>query len=441
MLSEIIRPSTIDGIKRLAKSIKKVRGIAHALALDEASRFAEFENFRHARNILLSDVGKWQVVRPRHRVFLTVYWREKETDAKGRETLALQLGTLWSELIRPAQFGNHRALTHFLAEGPDHLARQNNADSQLRARHIICEAARTLQFMDATKLRPSTSYSRAYPGGRSSNAVPAHDHESIWYDPESKRYLYADEPYENAAIKAEVERVAWAERHGFAIAKPSWPGMYYPNGGTRLYLISDEKKGIPLAPVVEALERLPAPFVEEDWRGESAPLLPYFVSPGSLAKAAAAKSVPTKPRPTVSAKRNTVGYVQTLVGPQRRPAGKMPIEAHAQAGNLLKSVLLHSYHRKGVYNRVDSIRSELDEWVMREYDRAELPSEQFFELYYHESGKTFGRAISVADGLRHVESLNAVKRLLVSHYPDSAPLRRLLKKADEAIKSMQTWVA
>ena len=63
MLSENIRPSTIDGIKRLAKSIKKDRGIAHTLALDEAARLAEFENFRHARNMLLSDGEKRQVVR------------------------------------------------------------------------------------------------------------------------------------------------------------------------------------------------------------------------------------------------------------------------------------------------------------------------------------------------------------------------------------------
>jgi hypothetical protein len=38
MLSENIRPSTIDGIKRLANSIKKERGIKHLAALDEVAR-------------------------------------------------------------------------------------------------------------------------------------------------------------------------------------------------------------------------------------------------------------------------------------------------------------------------------------------------------------------------------------------------------------------
>jgi len=33
----------------------------------------------------------------------------------------------------------------------------------------------------------------------------------------------------------------------------------------------------------------------------------------------------------------------------------------AEVGRLLKSVLVTTYHRKGVYNRVNAIRSELDE--------------------------------------------------------------------------------
>ncbi len=441
MLSENIRPSTIEGIKRLANSIKKERGIKHLIALDEVARLAGFENFRHAGNVLPPSKEKRSSVRPQHRVFLTVYWREKKTDARGRETLELNLDTPWSELILPAQLENHRALVHFRPEGPDHLARPDFVDSQSRARYAICAAARTLQFMDATKLRPSKSFSRVYPGGRSSNAVPAHDHDSSWYDRETKRYLYADEPYEEAVKKSESDRAAWAQEHGFTIARPSWPGMYYPDGGSRLYLIADSEKGIPLAPIMEALNRLPAPITEETWNGESAPCLPYFVSPGSRARPSTAKPVPAKPRQAITGKRSTVDYVRMFVGPQRRPDGRMPIEAHAKAGELLKSVLVHSHHRKGVYNRVDGIRCELDEWVMREYTPTELPGEQFSKLYYHESGRTYQRTISIEDSLRHVDGLNAVKRLLTKHYPDSSPLRILLKKADEAIKSMETWAA
>lgn len=155
-----------------------------------------------------------------------MYWRDKESDTRGRETLSIRLGTLWRDLITAAQLDHHRALTYFQPEGPDHLARRDMMQSQSQARRVICAAARTLQFMDTTKLRPSKSHSRAFPDGRSSNAVPGRDHYSIWYDRESKRYLFADEPYERAAEAKTAERAAWSARHGFEIAKPSWPGMY-----------------------------------------------------------------------------------------------------------------------------------------------------------------------------------------------------------------------
>lgn len=440
MSSEAIRPSTMDGIKRLAKSIKVERGIQHVRALDDAAKSAGFQNFKHARNVLNNGTDRPHA-RSGHRLYLTVYWRDKESDTRGRETLTIWLGTLWSDLITPAQLDNHRALTHFQPEGPDHLARRDLVQSQSQARRAICAAARTLQFMDTTKLRPSKSHSRAFPGGRSSNAVPGRDHYSIWYDRASKRYLFADEPYEPAVESRTAERAAWSEHHGFDIAKPSWPGMYNPDGGSRLYLIADAVKGVPLAPIVAALDRLPAPIFEAAWDGESAPSMPIFFSPGTIARNEAAAAKPAVERKIVKGPRSTLGYVQTFVGPQRRPKGRMPIEAHAQVGKLLKSVLVASYNRKGVYNRVSGIRSELDEWTQREYNHAELPNEQFFDLYYHESGSSFARTLSADERAVHVVSLEQVKQILAQHYPDSPPLRALMKKLDTAITSMKTWTS
>jgi len=442
MSSETIRPSTMDGIKRLASSIKVERGIKHMPAMEVAAKLAGFQNFKHARNVLGSGGNRPQA-RPDHPLYLTVYWRDKESDTRGRETLKILLGTLWSDLITPAQLEDHRALTDFRPEGPDHLVARDLTHSQSTAHRDICAAARTLQFMDTTKLRPSKSHSRAFPAGRSSNAVPGRDHYSVWYDRETKRYLFADEPYEMAVQSKAADRAAWSERHGFAIVKPSWPGMYNPDGGTRLYLIADSTKGIPLAPIVAALNHLPAPIVEKDWNGESAPSMPIFFSPGTLARieAQAAESPSPKQRKVTTGPRKTVGYVQTFAGPQRRPKGRMPIEVHAQVGTLLMSVLMASYHRKGVYNRVNGVRSELDEWVQREYKPEELPSEQFFELYYHESGSSSARFLSSDDRVLHVGRLEKVKQILAQHYPDSPPLRALTKKLDAAMGSLQTWTS
>lgn len=439
MSSEAIRPSTLDGIKRLAKSLKTERGIQHVRALDDAAQAAGFQNFRHASKVLRT-APKPERLPHGYSIFLTACWKDREVGASGRETLAISLSALWGELITPLQLQNHRALMDFRSEGPDHLAHEHLLRTQSEARRAVCAAARALHFMDATKLRPSKSHSRAFPGGRSSNAIPGRDHYSVWYDPETKRYLFVDEPYEKAVESRVQEREAWAKQHGFAIVKPEWVGMYAPDVGSRLYLVADETKGIPLQPIAAALAKLPAPIVEDGWDGESAPVLPYFVSPGTIARTAAVKDKPETPRKPKNGKRNSVGYVETFVGPRRRPKGRMPIEVHAEIGRLLKSVLVATYYRKGVYNRVNAIRSELDEWTQREYNHAELPNEQFFELYYHESGSTFSRSLTEAERNHHVESLAQAKKLLRDHYPDCPPLRSLVKKVDAAVKSLQSWM-
>ena len=443
MSNEAIRPSSLEGIKRLAKSIRTEQGIKYLQALDEAARRGGFQNFRHANNTLpaLGSPAKHSPVG--HPVFITAYWKDRETGARGRETLTIGLSVPLGDLITAAQFQNNRAFVNFRAEGPDHLARSAMTSSQSQARRLVCTTARTLQFMDTTKLRPSKSYSRAYPGGRSINAVPGHDHHSIWYDRESKRYLFADEPYEKAAESKAVERTDWAKRHGFVIVKPVWAGMYNPDGGSRLYLIADAEKGIPLGPIVATLNSLPAPITEQTWNGESAPTLPYFVSPGSVAKSKV--EVVTKERAKLAPRksggeRNTEGYIWTFVGPQRRPKGQMPIEVHAELGGLQKSVLAATHHRKGVYNRVDAIRSELDEWIQREYKPTELQNDQFIDLYYRDAASpTFSRSLSNEERARHADSLAQVKAILGKYYPDCAPLRAMLKRADTAIASLHSW--
>jgi len=52
MSKKQIHPSTLDGIKRLAKSIKHEHNASHFTALDEAARCGGFQNFRHANNRL-----------------------------------------------------------------------------------------------------------------------------------------------------------------------------------------------------------------------------------------------------------------------------------------------------------------------------------------------------------------------------------------------------
>lgn len=432
-----IVPTTLVGIKRLAKAIKAERDITLHEAHDVAARQAGFENLRHAQHVFS---GKREApVKSAHRLFLTVYWKDRDTGSSGRETLSMTLSCPWSDLVSAAQLKNHPTLYAFRSEGADHLAREHVLTSQSSARRSICAAARGLQFMDATKLRPSKAHSRAFPGGTFRNTIPGRDHSSIWYDPDSKGYVFVDEPYEDKAQNYAEKRAAWAQKHAFDLVKAQWPGMYAPDIGSRMYLNSSLAKGVPLAKLVAAMDSLPPPVVEADWSGESAPFSPMFVSPGAMARVAETKAKLPAPRKPAGS-RNTIGYSPTLGRSGRRPNTRMPLDAHTLVGELLKSVVAVTYERPGAYNRVDAVRVELDEWVQREYrSEAEMPQEQFFSLYYGETGQSAPRSMAEDDRARHCASLKAASKLLVEHYPDCAPLRGMLKKLDMAQKSLQTW--
>ena len=137
----------------------------------------------------------------------------------------------------------------------------------------------------------------------------------------------------------------------------------------------------------------------------------------------------------------TIEYMRTFMGPSLRPNGKMPLSAHEEAGRLLKEVYAASYHRKGVYRSVGSIRTTLDEWAMREYPDHENPTnEEFFKLYYHGPSPTFQRHLSQAERDRHIAGLRRVQEIVVTHYPDTTPLRELLKSIDRAIRLLEAWI-
>lgn len=48
----MIIPKTLNGIKQLAKKIKRAEGFTHTQSLDLAARQAGYENYQHARKQL-----------------------------------------------------------------------------------------------------------------------------------------------------------------------------------------------------------------------------------------------------------------------------------------------------------------------------------------------------------------------------------------------------
>lgn len=425
-----IRPTTLDGIKRLATLIKRAQKVTHSNALDLVSISAGFQNFRHARNSLSCSPA---LALPSFAIYVTAYWRNMAAGSSGRETLTIALTSAPESLVESRYLPLHRAFARFRIEDRNHLEHSELLDTQSSARRSICAAARALQFMQGTGLVPSKGHSRAYPGGDPTNSVPGCDHYSIWYQRESKRFVFVDEPYDDG-VHQDPRRAAWALKFGQTIIRPSWPGMYFPDGGSQIYLIADTKKGADVAALGTALDRMPAPIVEADWNGESAPATPRFINPSWRLNIAPAKDVATRSHVL---NRNSVGYVQTLVGPRQKPNTTMPVGAHSRVGELIKSVMVISIKRKGVYSRLNSVRCELDEWAQEEH--VELPNDQFLNLYYHERGMSFFKDIPAVERVRSLENLHEAKQILAANYPESRPLRSVLAKLDLAIKSMSTW--
>src|SRR5207244_944219 len=83
--------------------------------------------------------------------------------------------------------------------------------------------------------------------------------------------------------------------------------------------------------------------------------------------------------------------------PQFRPPVAMPLSDHRKAARMLKHLHHLTQLRRGVHNRVESVRSTLDDWLQKEYDYDALPNEQFHEEYYYGRHSDDAEPISVVD--------------------------------------------
>lgn len=431
-----IRPTTLAGIKRLARDLKAERAIPHHIALDLASKHASFENFRHAQHVL--SVAPARPAVSAHPLWLSAYWEDKQ-GGSGRETLRLKVSAPLASMATPRELSKCGPLSRFKIVAPDHLVYRLVSTGQEAGRTAVCRAARALQFMSATGLRPATNASKAYPPKDRYSSIPGADHTSIWRDPATDIYLMADEPYELALPGVQAARNAWLEHHGYEIATPGWRGMYAPHAGARLYLVAPPGSQSVLHRVLDGLVGLREPLVEDRWEGESGPYRPAFLTPGQSSHGVKKGYAPPNPALRRSGPK-TAGFVRMFVGPERRPANRMSVSLHAEVGRLLQQVFAATYHRKGVHNRVNGVRSTLDEWVQREYQPDELPFEQFTELYYHqEPTHTFARSLAAEQKQRFDANLVRVRQVLTENYNDCKPLRDLIKSLDAATSSLRAW--
>lgn len=415
-------PSTMDGIKRLAKAIKRERNLTHHQALDEAARRAGFENIRHAQHAIPAAPAPTPTPgHSSHVVFLTAYWRNQD-GTSGRETLRRELPLPLRAFGTPATLRRGRNLGGFKLEFADHLEHEVDFDTQGDARFALIAASRTLSFMAVTGLRPASQRLESKLWSLFTS-LPRRDHPSCWVDPTTGEWVFLNEPYGPAvaddAMMSEV--LAWATAAGLGLVVPRWEGLYSP-GSTRPFLFcSSNELGL-------RLKRQMGTLANHDgttWDGLSYAYEP-FVSPArdQAAKPRRARPAPA-PRGVVRAGALPYGATRGGMASRWRPASPLPLQTHLTIGPLF-AALCGSTVPKVAERRLSGLRSDLDDWLQMEYPGDKMTSEQFHSAYYgtHREPINEHRA--------KIAAVDQIIRALETGYPSCAPAKQILKRLREA---------
>ncbi len=407
MSNTIVGPSTVDGIKRLAKAIKRERALTHHEALDLAAKRAGYQNLRHAQHQLADSPQ-------RHAIYLSAYWSNRELRKRGRETLKIWLPKPLLEIASRHEMPRARNLGWFHVEAEDHLERRVDLDDLESAQKALFAAARTLRFMAATGLRPTTTLKQLQPMRRF-EALPGKDHPSEWLDTDTGAWVYMDEPYEKSKL---TERAAWASAQSLQMIRPTWEGIYYPGKAIPFLFCVDHALADRLH---RQLQRLHADRIEPVWDGASEPYSSAFISP---AREASGQPRRGRPMPSYGPHRGALPYGARKGGERSlwRPERRMALELHLKLGPLLSSLCVSglSHARTTAISR---IRSRLDDWLQMEYpSEEEMSQEQFHNAYYG------SRYSPIKDAQRQVVALQQAVTLLEEGYLDCKPRRDMVNK-------------
>lgn len=427
MLNEDIQPSTIGGIKRRAKQLKKANGVPHYEALDIAARIASFENFAHARNQLQNS----NVINSGNQLFFTVYWYDRKSDKykTGREVLEIELSMPLLEIATKSELKKSNGLSWFRLASPDHFVNDHVCQSQKAARNKICKAVRELRFIEATGLKPSRDYKAAYPNRDHNNRLPKTDHSTDWYDPNTGQFILIDEPY--LAPVVDGERAAWAKKHNWHLQTSKWPGMYYPDH-SNMFVSTDASTGYDFKGLMAKIDSIPNPVTAENWTGISSKGHDTFFSPLSVSQQDKKRAVAKGTIYRLSSSKTLPMRNWDAPDNERRPNAVMPVESHLIAARLIKAVEQSAAKPWAVNTRLSSIKSKLEDWFFSEHERNVTDK---FDLFYYGSIDEKDPFVLQAHSSKGVVSLlQRLKDMLQDSYVDCDPLRRMIGKLDTSIK-------
>lgn len=397
-------PSTIAGISRLAKTIRRERDIKHTLALEAAAKIAGYQNFKHAKR-QLSSVDTFDILPP---LYLTAYWHDRDAGSiSGRCTAEVRLPRDTLDILESLKVRGYLMLGGFQLESADHLRVMLDMSSLERAQKRITDAIRELQFCAATELRPV----RKLPDRRRTefmHDLPGNDHMSLWVERATGRWLALDEPYDARYSSKASERGKWIASHGLMTTAPVWGGLYFP-GSSIPYLVSADLDL--LKQTTEIVEKL-APIPPIDWETHSGSYWSHFHSPQRIASG---RLYRPRPQPSYGKRAGALPYGGR---PGRasdwRPAQSMSLNQHQALGLTLKGLAWSDLSGR-VHKKLSMTLSMLDDWSM--YEHSNESSNTLSALYY---GNEQAEYSTLGDQLQGVDEARA---LILAGYNECRPRR------------------
>lgn len=247
----IFQYSTLAGLKSLAKQIQAEQSVPRHNALDLAACAGGFQCYVDAKRKLPSQSGL-------HNVTVRQNWWGYETRESGTAQIDLKLQSSLTQLVRPHHLTGYLgackvADTVFL----ERTGQQRHADE---TQWYIGRIARTLQFMDATGLKPSSAR-RCYPTHEYDSRPPVADHDHCWFDPEARLHILSTEPYPGRSERGAPNQLEWEQRHCWSTIYVDWGGIY--GNGTEFILCCPAAYADVLSAKVKLLERS-QPAVEDE---------------------------------------------------------------------------------------------------------------------------------------------------------------------------------
>lgn len=427
MATENTRPTTLAGIKRVAKFIKQEKSIPHHAALDEAAQKAGFQNLRHAQSVL------GEPAQHLHQTFVTFYWKEygegpepfKRGPAlrSGRTTLSFLLPLPLQDILPGRSLERTPYLAGFRLEATDHLELRGDSNSEYEGLRMAQQAALALNFMAATGFRAPFANEMPEPWLNLSKRA---DHQSSWYDEESKCFVILDEPY-SPLFQDEID---WAKEHGFHTVGVRWRGVYSAGDTPRLHSVSD----VLITRSVKKLLALEARLNDEEWTYDSQAYDSQFISP-ARALSGKRKSARLMPPPQGVERAGAVpcGSGEPGYRSRWRPARRMDLDKHLQIGPILESLPFSMIFDSA--SGLQGVRMTLNKWFEEEYEDAELPDTQMRQDYYSPAPTAIKGAADV------LAELAVVRQNVVEGYQDCKPKRDLLDRIDRSERWVKRYAA